>query len=219
MQRCSADLTARVARLESSSRRDRAIVLAVALVAFVTAQTAQSASPARGTSVPVIVRDATGSATLTANGLTVRDAAGRRRTFIGIDADNRPSVDLNDTAGTLRESMYLLKELPVLRQFDKAGKRRAEIRLDSTQDGELLFSDANEKLRLALFRTSTGDPQLGLYGTDEKLRAYLGTDDDSPYLVMRDKAGTTRLYAGGYKSGSIGIDVRGAADDVLWKAP
>ena len=216
MEQSGFDLSARVARLESSSRRDRAIVVAVAVLALATAQ----APAPTAQSTPVVVRDATGvSATLTAKGLTVRDAAGHERTFVGIDADNRPSVDLGDSAGQLRESMYLLNELPVLRQFDKAGKRRAEIRLDANNDGELLINDAAEKLRLALFRTSGGDPQLGLYGSDEKLRAYFSTDDASPYLVMRDNAGTTRVYAGGYQDGTIGLDIRNASNTVLWKAP
>lgn len=141
------------------------------------------------------------------------------RIFTGVDADNRPSIDLHDSKGTIRESMYLLNDLPVLRLFDASAKRRAELRLDSSQDGELLINDANEKLRLALFRTSNGDPQIGLYGTDEKLRAFFSTDDASPYLVMRDAAGTTRVYAGGYKDGTIGIDVRDASNKVLWKQP
>jgi hypothetical protein len=208
-----AELGARVARLESSSRRDRAIVVGLAVLALATAQ-----APAPDSrSTPVVVRDASGvSATLTARGLTVRDAGGHERAFVGIDADSRPSVDLADSTGQLRESMYLLNELPVLRQFDKAGKRRAEIRLDANQDGELLINDAAEKLRLALFRTTSGDPQLGLYGSDEKLRAYFSTDDDSPYLVMRDNAGTTRVYAGGYKDGKIGLDVRDASNNSVW---
>ena len=215
MERTSAaDLAARIARLESSGRRNRAIVVAVALLALATAQAPGPSS------TPVVIRDASGSsATLTGKGLSVRDAAGRVRAFVGIDADNRPSVDLHDSAGRLRESMYLLNELPVLRQFDSTGKRRAEIRLDATNDGELLINDANEKLRLALFRTSGGDPQLGLYGSDEKLRAYFSTDDDSPYLVMRDNGGTTRIYAGGYKDGTIGLDIRNSSNTVLWKAP
>ena len=193
MEQSGFDLSARVARLESSSRRDRAIVVAVAVLALATAQ----APAPTAQSTPVVVRDATGvSATLTAKGLTVRDAAGHERTFVGIDADNRPSVDLGDSAGQLRESMYLLNELPVLRQFDKAGKRRAEIRLDANNDGELLINDAAEKLR-----------------------AYFSTDDASPYLVMRDNAGTTRVYAGGYQDGTIGLDIRNASNTVLWKAP
>jgi len=210
------DLTSRVARLESSSRRDRAIVAAVAIIALATAQTDGPSSPATATSTPIVVRDASGSATLSARGLTIRDATGKERAFVGVDVDSRPSVDLSDTSGKLRESMYLLNELPVLRQFDKTGKRRAEIRLDASNDGELLLNDANEKLRLALFRTTGGDPQLGLYGSDEKLRAYFSTDDDSPYLVMRDRSGTTRVYAGGYKDGKIGLDVRDASNPSVW---
>jgi hypothetical protein len=214
------DLAARVSRLESSIWRSRIIALAVVVIAFATAQTSGPSSLSTTYDSPIIVRDAAGgAATLSASGLRVLDASGKERTFIGVDPDGRPSVDLADSGGRLRESMYLLDDLPVLRQFDIAGKRRAEIRLDSVNDGELLLSDQNEKLRLALFRTSSGDPQLGLYGSDEKLRAYFSTDDVSPYLVMRDAAGTTRVYAGGYKDGAIGMDIRDAANTILWKAP
>jgi hypothetical protein len=221
MERSAApELAVRVARLESASRRDRAIVLGIVVLALATAQAPGPSSPLTASSSPIVIRDASGSTTtLNGRGLSVRDAAGHQRAFVGVDADNRPSVDLGDSGGQLRESMYLLNDLPVLRQFDKAGKRRAEIRLDSSNDGELLINDANEKLRLALFRTTSGDPQLGLYGSDEKLRAYFSTDDDSPYLVMRDNAGTTRVYAGGYKDGSIGMDIRNASNSTLWHAP
>jgi hypothetical protein len=58
-----------------------------------------------------------------------------------------------------------------------------------------------------------------LYGTDEKLRAYFSTDDISSYLVMRDAAGTNRVYAGGYTDGSMGMDVRDVSNKVVWKAP
>jgi hypothetical protein len=219
------DLVARVARLEGSRRLHRAVIAAVAILAVATAQTPSGGS----TSAPTVVRDASGaSATLTSQGLTVRDAAGHTRVFAGVDADGRPSVDLADGSGQLRESMYLLAvkldngsaaELPILRQFDAKGKRRAEMRLDNTEDGELLLDDASETIRAALFRTKSGDPQLGLYGSDAKLRAFFSTDDDSPYLVMKDAAGTTRVYAGGYTDGSIGLSIRNAADTVLWKAP
>jgi len=210
------ELVRRVSRLEGGVRRDRLVVFGALVLVFFTAQA--PAGPV--VAVPVVVRDAAGgSATLTSKGLTVRDATGKIQVVAGIDVDGRPGVDLGDSSGQLRESMYLLNELPVLRQFDAAGKRRAEIRLDSSNDGELLINDANEKLRLALFRTSSGDPEFGLYGTDEKLRGYFASDNDSPYLVMRDSSGTTRVYAGGYKDGSIGMDVRNSANTVLWKAP
>jgi hypothetical protein len=215
----SPELAARVARLESSTRRDRAIVFAVIVLALATAQAPRRPNPTVQFA-PIVVKDATGqSATLDAKGLTVRDASGLVRTFVGVDAAGEPSVNLADSTGRLRESMFLINELPVLRQFDHAGKRRAEMRLDSSNDGELLMIDERGKLRLALFRTSRGDPEFGLYGTDAKLRAYFATDDASPYLVMRDNAGTTRMYMGGYKDGTVGIDVRNAAKKVLWRAP
>jgi len=219
------DPAVRVARLEASRLLSRAVVAGVAILAFATAQTSSGGS----TSAPIVVRDASGaSATLTAQGVTVRDAAGNRRMFAGVDSDGFPSVDLSDAKGQLRQSMYLLPgladngskvEFPILRQFDANGKRRAEMRLDVAQDGELLLNDASETIRAALFRTKGGDPQLGLYGTDAKLRAFFSTDDDSPYLVMRDRGGTNRVYAGGYTDGSIGMAIRNAANVVVWKAP
>jgi hypothetical protein len=211
------DLVARLDRLEHTIRRDRAIALAVIGFAFATAQTA---APKAVQSAPIVISDASGaSATLTATGLTFDDAHGNERTFVGLDSSGYPSLDLSDASGTLRESVYLLKDTPVLRQFDATEKDRMELRLDSTENAQMLFRDENGKARIGMFRTSTGDPQLALYGSDEKLRAYLATDDDSPYLVMRDATGATRLYAGGYTGGAIGMDIRDASSTVLWKAP
>jgi hypothetical protein len=186
----------------------------------VTAQA--SATSPTGFATPIVVKDATGaSATLTAAGLTVRDSGGTERFFGGLDDEGRPSLDLSDKTGELRESAYLFGNdaFPTFREFDPSGKRRMELRLDSTNDGEVLINDANEKLRLALFRTTSGNPQIGLYGSDEKLRAYFSTDDDSPYLVMKDSSQTIRTYIGGYQDGAIGMDIRDAAGKTSWKAP
>ena len=128
------DLDARVARLERGSRRDRAIGFAVLALLFVTAQ-APGSTPVT-TSAAYTVRDASGaSSTLSATGLTVRDAKGNVRVFEGIDSGGRPSLDMHDTAGTLRESMYLLDGVPKLRLFDTNGKRREEVGLDDKGDG------------------------------------------------------------------------------------
>lgn len=216
MDQSPTELDRRVAKLESSGRRDRAIGLAMIALVFVTAQ---APAPPTTSATPIVVRDGTGaSATLSASGLTVRDAAGHERTFVGIDSA-KPSVDLSDSTGQLRQSMYLLNDLPELRQFDNGGANRLEINLDSRNEGEFRLYDKNKKLRLALFRTQGGDPQLGLYGTDEKLRAYFSTDDTSPYFVMRDAGQTDRVYVGGYQDGSIGLAIKNASNAVLWKAP
>ena len=193
-------------------------MLGLAVLALVFA-TAQAPAPPPTSSAPVVVRDATGaSATLTANGLFVRDAAGRTRTFVGLD-NGKPSMDLRDAAGGLRSSMFLVDDVPYMRQYDAKGTTRSQLRLDSTSDGEFNLYDQNAKLRLGLFRTTGGDPQIGLYGSDEKLRAYFATDDTSPYLVMRDASGTNRIYVGGYTDGSIGMNVRDSSNTIVWKAP
>ena len=218
MSSSSETLFARVTRLERSSRRDRAIVLGVIVVAVLTAQT--SAPQSNASTTPIVVKDAGGTpATLAGSGLTVRDASGTIRLFAGVDDQGRPSLDLRDSGGRLRQSMYLLGQQPTLRQFDVTGKRRLEVRLNDQDTGEVRLTDANENLRGAFFITSKGDPQIGLYGTDEKLRAFFSTDDASPYLVMRDPAGANRVNIGGYSDGSIGMDIRSASNSVLWKAP
>jgi hypothetical protein len=137
-----------------------------------------------------------------------------------LDKDRYPSIDEYDTSGGLRQSMYLLSDRPVLRQFDKAGKRRAEMFLASdTQNGELVIRDAGEVTRGAVFIGSQGLPEAAFYGSDSNVRAYLATDDTSPYLVMKDGSGVSRLTIGGYQSGAIGMEVRNAAGTALWSKP
>jgi len=209
-----AELAARVDGLERVARRHRLCALGALVLVLATAQ-------APAVSAPVVVGDATGArTTLTAKGLTVRDAAGRVRTTLGLDADGYPSLDLSDASGRLRESMYLLTDRPVLRLFDTAGKRRAELFLASdTQNGEFVITDAAQVTRLAVFVGAKGLPEMGLYGADNTVRAYFSADDDGSYLVMKDAHGTTRAVAGQYTSGKFGFDVRNAAGSSVWSRP
>jgi hypothetical protein len=208
----------RLARVERSARRDRVVALGVLALFLASAQAPATSGPG----APVTVRDASGaSATLTAAGLVVRDAAGHERAFAGVDKDQRPSFDLSDEKGTLRQTMFLADGVPQLRQFDIKGNERTALYLgDTTGDGELDILDEHEAIRLALFRgAQNGNPELALYGSDQKPRAFLATDDQSPYLVMHDDSGATRVYVGGYSNGSIGIDVRNSANTTVWSAP
>ena len=206
-------LADRIVRLERIARRDRVLALGALVLALATAQ-----APA---SVPLVVRDAAGNtATLSATGLAVRDGTRTVRSAIGLDKDRSPALDLHDSAGAIRQSMALLSDRPVLRHFDKAGKRRAEMFLASdTQNGEFVIRDASEATRAAAFIGTKGLPETAFYGSDGSVRAYLSADDVSPYLVMKDKAGTSRVVMGGYESGRIGMDVRNAAGTALWSKP
>jgi hypothetical protein len=113
-----------------------------------------------------------------------------------------------------------LADRPVFRQFDPAGKRRSEMFLASdTQNGEFVTRDAAEVTRLAAFVGNENLPELAFYGSDGKVRAYLATDDVSPYLVMKDKGAVTRVVLGGYASGKIGADVRNSAGTAVWTKP
>ncbi len=203
----------RVARLERIARRDRVLALGALTLCLATA-----AAPA--TNQLVVTDPAGGTATLTSTGLVVRNGANVVRSAFGLDKDRYPSIDEYDTSGGLRQSMYLLSDRPVLRQFDKAGKRRAEMFLASdTQNGELVIRDAGEVTRGAVFLGSQGLPEAAFYGSDSNVRAYLATDDTSPYLVMKDGSGVSRLTIGGYQSGAIGMEVRNAAGTALWSKP
>lgn len=223
MAPCIETLRTRVDRLERESKRDRAVIFGVVLLAILTAATQPSASTgARVSDTPITVTNSAGqSTTLSATGLVVHDANGKDRLFIGVDDQNRPSIDLRDGAGVLRETMYLFDQKnPTLRQFDAQDKRRLELRLSDAGNGELQLSDPNEKLRAAFFiGGTTGNPQVALYGSDEKLRAYLATDDVMPFLVLRDVNQTNRITVGGYTDGTVGMDIRDASNTVLWKAP
>jgi hypothetical protein len=207
-----AALGARIERLERVARRDRVLALGALVVALATAQSPSGA--------PLSVRDARGAAAITAKGITFVDAANVVRLAMGLDSDRYPSVDLYDSGGTIRQSMYLLKDRPVLRQFDRAGHRRAEMFLASdTQNGEFVIRDDADVTRAAVFIGSKGLPEFAVYGSDANVRAYLATDDDGPYLVMKDRSAVSRLVMGAYNSGKIGMDVRNASGTALWSGP
>jgi len=208
------ELAARVGRVERVARRERVFALSALVLLLATAQ-------APSASAPLVVNGPSGGgATLSASGLAVRDTAGRVRTSVGLDADGYPSLDLSDGAGRLRESMYLLHDRPVLRLFDTAGKRRAEMFLASdTQNGEFVIRDATEVLRLAVFQGAKGLPEFSLFGSDAVARAYIATDDDGPYLVMKDAHAVTRVVAGQYTDGKFGFEVRDAAGTSVWSRP
>jgi hypothetical protein len=208
-----AALAERISRLERTARRDRIVALGALAIFLATAQAPVSS--------PRIVREASGAyVTLSAGGLTVRDARNTPRLRLGFDTDKYPSLDEFDSSGTIRQAMYLLNDRPVLRQFDKAGKRRAEMFLASdTQNGEFVIRDAQDVTRAALFIGDQGLPEISFYGSDAKVRSYMSSDDTAPYLVMKDRTGTSRIVMGRYEAGQVGMDVRDASGAAVWAQP
>jgi hypothetical protein len=209
-------LDARVARLERTVRRDRTIALAALAILFATAQSAPS-------STPLSVRSQEASTEVTASGVVVRDAKGQQRLFVGLDSKGRPSVDLRDAAGKLRQTIFLASggDAPTFRQFDAAGTTRLEAYLSSPGEfPNFRLLDSNGKRRLSAFIGSdTGNPEFGVFGSDEQARAYLVGDDRGAYFDIRDASKTIRAQMGIYPEGDFGMFLANASGQTIWREP
>jgi hypothetical protein len=216
----SVNLQERIDRLERVARRDRLFALGALALVLATAQAPASTSTSTST---VVVNASTGEGvTLNASGLTVHDAKRIVRTSVGMDELKRPGLYLWDTAGKLREGIYLLgsDEQPMLRLFDSAGMNRAEMFVaNDTHNGTFEILDAAGVPRLGAFRDNSGNPELAVYGSDKAVRATIASDDDGPYIVMKDNHAVTRLVIGQYTSGTFGVDVRGPDGKAIWSRP
>jgi hypothetical protein len=209
------DLSSRIAKLETKIKRDRTIGLSVIVLLLATAQ-------APGPSGPVTVRDATGaSATLTAAGLTMRDASNQLRMAVGLDTNSLPAIDMRDAAGKLRQTIYVSSTGgPETRMLDANGTARFEYFLAQGGENPTLFLfDANGKKRAGLFQGTELSGELDVFGSDEKTRGAFVGSDAGGYMVMKDAAATTRVSIGLYTSGAFGMDVRNAAGTAVFSTP
>ncbi|MGH7662646.1 MAG: hypothetical protein ACRENA_17225 [Vulcanimicrobiaceae bacterium] len=208
------ELAARVARLESSVKRDRTIAIAALAILFATAQSAPS-------STPLSVRGQQASTQVTASGLVVRDSNSQLRVFIGLDSEGRPSVDLRDSTGKLRQTLFLTSgdSSPTLRQFDATGTTRLEAYLSSPGEfPNFRLLDKNGKRRLSAFIGSdSGNPELGVFGSDEQARAYLVGEDRGAYFDIRDASKTIRAQMGVYPEGGFGMFLANSSGQTTWR--
>jgi hypothetical protein len=212
-----AALVARLDRLEAVARRDRTVLLGLIAILIGTAQ----APATLGSSTPVSVAAAGGgSATITGKGLVIRDAARTLREDVGLDASGYPSVDLFRTSGAIAQSLYLLKDTPVLRQFDPGGKPRADLYLTGLGNPEFAIHDAKATPRLKFFYGSAGQPTFALFASNATARASLAPTDDTSALTMLDAAATTRIVLGAYTTlGKAGLDVREKSGTAVFSKP
>lgn len=210
----SSELAARVARLEAKVKRDRTIALAALAILFATAQSAPS-------STPLSVRSQQASTQVTASGVVVRDANGQQRVFIGLDSEGRPSIDLRDGTGKLRQTLFLTSgnSAPTFRQFDASGTTRLEAYLSIPGEyPNLRLLDNNGKRRLSAFIGSdTGNPEIGVFGSDEQARGYLVAEDKGAYFDIRDASKTIRAQMGVYPEGGFGIFLANASGQTTWR--
>lgn len=210
----SSELAARVARLESTVKRDRAIALAALAILFATAQSAPS-------STPLSVHGSRASTQVTADGVVVRDANNQQRLFIGLDSEGRPSVDLRDSAGKLRQTIFLTSEnnSPTFRQFDASGTTRLEAYLSVPGEfPNFRLLDSNGKRRLSAFIGSdSGNPEFGVFGSDEQARAYMVAEDRGGYFDIRDASKTIRAQMGIYPDGGFGLFLANASGQTTWR--
>ncbi|MGD1066016.1 MAG: hypothetical protein ABR975_04305 [Vulcanimicrobiaceae bacterium] len=202
-------LAARVERLERRARMDRAFALgALAL----TLATAQASTP------PLTVAGSGTTASIRADGLHV--AVGGTPQFAAVLGSAGPTVDEMQSNGALRQSLFLVQETGVLRQFTAGGKRALgiEVALDGTPLVRLYGPDGVSS-RLGFEIDTSKRPVLRVNSTTGTLMAMMATDDDGPYMIMKDASGATRSYIGQYNDLSFGLDVRNASDVRLFKRP
>jgi hypothetical protein len=186
------DLAARVAKLESKVRRDRTIALGALAILFVTAQSSPSQQPLK-------VSGPNSTTEVTAAGIVISDANGKQRIYVGFDSEGRPSVDMRDATGQLRETLYLAKEqsAPAMRQFDSNGKARTEIGVATSGNPSIKLMDQNEKERLSAFIGSkTNAGEFAVWGPDENVRGYLVAGDGGGYLALNDGSKIERVWLG-----------------------
>ena len=214
------NLARRVDQLERANRRWRAVAVATLGLAAIGGLAGQAPPPPA--SGPVVITDGIHTARLTARGLTVR-TTDSRSVFAGMDGDDNPSVDLRSSGtGNLRASMYLYKGTnPAIALFDAGGKKRYMSYVGTTSDYPGTdYYDASGTLRASMFiGTTTSSPEVAVYDTSGKARAYMQAGSQGGFLVVRDAASVGRAFLGAYTDGSYGIDIRTAADSVLFKAP
>jgi hypothetical protein len=202
-------LAVRVGRLERRARIDRACALgALALMLA----TAQASTP------PLTVAGTGTTASIHADGLRV--AVGATTQFAARIKDGAPAVDEMQSNGQLRQSLFLVQETGAFRQFTTAGKRALglEVALDGTPLVRLFGSDGVSS-RLGFEIDTSKRPVLRVNNAAGTLMGMVATDDDGPYMILKDGSGAIRAYVGQYNDLSFGIDVRNGSDVRLFKRP
>lgn len=164
----------------------------------------------------------------------LRDSQGRGRAMLGFTLNNAPVLLLNQTDGNLGATIEVAPQgQPTLSLYDRAGKPRAILSVDTDSSAGLTFGDATGKARVSL-AVSSPDKSAGLVVYDnsgQKPLALLGlTRDGLPALIVSDDNGKPGLVIANAKAqaaltgltsskADYSMSIVGKAGKVIWSAP
>jgi hypothetical protein len=142
-------------------------------------------------------------------------------TFKQLDVER---LMLLDGRGNPRAMLSTVDGLPVLVMTGADGKARIimNVRSNGYATVTLLEGlDKEEQSQVSLAMAPNGASGLQFHDPAGKVRARLGTRpaNDSPSLILFDKAGMGRLTLDLAPNGEPGLGLRDAAEKVIWKAP
>lgn len=96
-----------------------------------------------------------------AESVVIKDAQGKRRVSLGLDANGAPTLRFQDKDGTMRAVLGLLPAGgPSLAFFDRAGMIRTELSLGSDGGSDLYFLDQQSRAMVRLFAGPTSTLEL-----------------------------------------------------------
>jgi hypothetical protein len=189
MQRDQTELQNLVRRLDRVERQNRTLKRAWTVTMLIVV-----ALVLMGQSLPNKVPDV-----IVARKFALVDAKGNGRALLGFAPDNSPVLLLNRPDGSLGATLEVggPQGQPVLSLYDKNGKPRSVLGVDTDGSPGLSFSDKDGKPRLGLAVSSERSGGLVLYGNDAKPRASIGlTTSWSPFMILSDDSGKPRVVVG-----------------------
>jgi hypothetical protein len=191
-----ASLESLASRLERIERENRGWRIGGILAAGVAVAALLMGATQNSRTGPLTI-EGTGGKSIRIDGdkLVFYDGSGKARLWEGYDS-GQPYVDLNDSTGKNRISMYLAPSgLGVFRISNGSGHRL--IRLEETTErvGQLLLN-----------------------GSDENERAVI-VGSDKPFFRVTDGAGQARAFFGLYTDQTAGAFLKNGSGKTTWSAP
>ena len=133
--------------------------------------------------------------------LSLLDAAGEIRAFLGVASNGTPELRLYDEAGTSSVAMVVGRSGPVL---EISGDPN-QVTLLGTPGGSPTLSFLQEgRSRVELGLSSAGAPRLGMFSETGQRRASMVVGEDgASVLTLYDESGSARVRVGAVEGASV----------------